>query len=313
MILSFIAALVGIGLTAAQIVLLTLQGKGICFNEGCEIVDSLTLVPPLYINIAGLLFFLLAGFGLSRAKSGSDLWRGFVSLLLIAGMAAEAVLVFFQHKVVEAYCSYCLIILGLVIVANLFMGLKQMFKGVVVFSAVFIALLSVNLSVDVGRKDNLAEGTLARLERTGASTDLYLFFSSTCPHCEVVIEALKQSEICTLNFNPVDSINEFTFPGSTVSALYQPEINKAFLKEINISEVPTLLSRQPGLISIIQGEGPILRFLEKNCAAPKAPSESVSITGQSDQSGFLPPEKEESCSIDADCEDPASTDSRANR
>ena len=60
MLVSFFSVLIGILLTGTQSVLIYLQGEGVCFNEGCRIVDSLTLVDPLYFNVAGFFFFLIA-------------------------------------------------------------------------------------------------------------------------------------------------------------------------------------------------------------------------------------------------------------
>ena len=56
MIRSIVSLLASI-FTAIQVVLFFSEKKGICFNAGCEIVDSLTTVPPVYFNVAGFFFF----------------------------------------------------------------------------------------------------------------------------------------------------------------------------------------------------------------------------------------------------------------
>ena len=43
---------------AVQMATIILSGEGFCLNQGCEVVESLTKVPPFFINLAGLLFLL---------------------------------------------------------------------------------------------------------------------------------------------------------------------------------------------------------------------------------------------------------------
>jgi len=50
-------ALVGALGAAIQAALLYGSGKAICLNEGCRVIEGLTRVPPLFINLAGLGFF----------------------------------------------------------------------------------------------------------------------------------------------------------------------------------------------------------------------------------------------------------------
>ena len=88
MLLSHILSLIGCALTGLQTFLILYRGNGLCFNEGCEIVDSLSLLPPLYFNVVGFLFFLFISFGISQARKGSELWQRFTSLLLLAAIAA---------------------------------------------------------------------------------------------------------------------------------------------------------------------------------------------------------------------------------
>jgi hypothetical protein len=56
--ISVALALLGALGSAVQSAMLLARGEALCFNEGCRIVESLTRVSPLYINLAGLGFFL---------------------------------------------------------------------------------------------------------------------------------------------------------------------------------------------------------------------------------------------------------------
>ena len=183
MLVSFFCALIGVLITGVQSVLIYVQGEGVCFNEACKIVDSLTLVDPLYFNLAGFFYFLLAAIGLSRARKGSNLWQRFTSLLLLSGLAAEAVLLAFQIIISQVLCSYCLIILALIVLANMFMGLKQIFKGVFIFSAVLIASLSLDYHSGAIVPQPLERGTMTRFQAENGNTRFHLFISSRCTHC----------------------------------------------------------------------------------------------------------------------------------
>ena len=70
-------------LTAAQSAFILLRGDAFCLNEGCRVVEDLTRVPPLAVNLAGLVFFLTLFFGL---RASGSLWRRlprFVAPLLL--------------------------------------------------------------------------------------------------------------------------------------------------------------------------------------------------------------------------------------
>jgi hypothetical protein len=303
MILSLLLAIAGAIVTATQVVLVLFQGSGICHTEGCRIVDSMTSVEPVYFNLAGLGFFLIVAFGLARARRGSDGWRDFVSLLLLAALAAEAVLLYFQMEIARIYCSYCLIILSLVALGNLFLGLKQLVKGIVIFSAVMLACASLDFGAGEDRSISLDNGTMARFEPGPDAEHHYiLFFSSTCNHCETIIEEMEASTRCAIAFNPVDTITTFSFPGVHFTEGYRPRINRDFLKKLDITEVPVLLSREADTVTIVRGENPIRAFLREQCAAAEPPQPSPTQTGQSTLSELPLPPQDDGCSILSDCE-----------
>ena len=312
MLVSFFCALIGCLITGVQSVLIYVQGEGVCFNEGCKIVDSLTLVDPLYFNIAGFIYFLIAAIGLSRARKGSNLWQRFTSLLLLAGLAAEAVLLSFQIIISQALCSYCLIILALIVLANFFMGLKQMFKGIVVFSAVLIASFSLDYHGGAIIPKPLEQGTMARYQPENSSKRLFLFISSSCVHCQSVLDSLKDKPGCAIDFNPVDRYDNFSFPGAETVAGYKPRINLHFLKKLGISEVPVLLDRQDTSMVLIRGGETIKAYIDQQCGprlpeapAPAALQSSEQMSSMSTSSFPLPlPGEEDGCEIEQDCEDP---------
>jgi hypothetical protein len=301
MLLSHILSLVGIALTGLQTFLIFYQGKGLCLNEGCEIVDSLTLVPPLYFNVAGLLFFLVVSFGLSQARKGSELWQRFTSLLLLAAIAAEAVLICFQYFITDVFCSYCLIIFSLIVLINLFMGIRQVFRSLVIFSAVSLAFASLDFKVDDQSTFSLQDGTLATFRTDASEKQLYLFFSSTCTYCESVIEAMKDELHCDVNFNPVDRVSSFTFPNIDISPSFEPQVNVRYLKHLGISGVPAMTSIDGQRITVLKGEKAIMEYLQENCLPEQIQQESAPRDNQSSSYSFPLPETD-SCSAAEDCQ-----------
>ena len=311
MLLSQILSLVGAALTGLQTFLIFYQGEGLCLNEGCEIVDSLTLLPPLYFNVAGLLFFLFASFGLSKARKGSELWQRFISLLLLAAIAAEAVLICFQYFITDIFCSYCLIIFALIVLINLFMGIRQVFRSVVIFAAVSMAFASLDFKVESQSTFSLQDGTLATFKGDASEGELYLFFSSTCPHCESVIEAMKDDMNCDVNFNPVDRVASFTFPNIDISPSFDPQVNVRYLKHLGITEVPAMTSIDEQRITVLKGEKAIVEYLSEYCLPDQTRQNPAPRNNQSGSYSFPLPETD-SCSATEECQsstDPSSAPS----
>lgn len=307
MILSLLAAIAGVVLIAIQVLLLQFQESGICLDEGCQIIDNLTTIDPVYFNLVGLVFFLIVCFGLIRARRGSESWRHMVGVLLLAGLAAEAVLLSFQSFVVQLYCTYCLIVLGLIVLTNVFLGLKQIAKGIIVFSSVMLAFASLDFGSEAPGTDSLSAGTLARFEPAGVKRHYLLFFSSTCNHCETIIEELENSSACAIHFNPVDTITSFTFPGVVFTDNYRPQINRNFLKNLDITEVPVLLSREQEAITIIKGEAAIRAYLRQQCAEEQPDSMPASASNGQSTFTWPVPVPDDGCSILSDCDEPPGT------
>jgi glutaredoxin/uncharacterized membrane protein len=301
-------ALLASVLTAAQSLLIYTDGKVICFNGGCEIVDSLTTVPTLYFDLAGFIYFFTLFCCLSLGRAGGKSWMRFARLLLLAGLAAEAVLIFFQYAIAQVFCSYCLIILGFIVLLNVLCGLRQIFNGVVIMAAVLLACFSLNFT-EVEPRRALSEGVVASLPAEEGALQLQLFFSSSCPHCEDVIEFLKEDNSCAVSFHPVERLKSFTFPGAQASEYYHPEANLDFMKSLGLTTVPVLIAREGQRFTVVQGGVGIRLFLEENCrATPEL--ETIDISGMSSMqeaaeayapyigAAVVP---DDNCEVDSDC------------
>lgn len=301
-------ALGGCLLAAAQALLIVLQGDILCLNEGCEIVEKLTTVPPIVFNVAGTLYFLTVFLVLWRSAGGVMGWLGLARLLLLVGMTVEGVLVGFQYYVAEAFCSYCLVVFGIIVMLNLLMGWRQTLAATAVFSAVVLAFSSLHFTP---RSDSegvaLDKGVYGRLQREQSKNELYLFFSSTCPHCEDIIATIDSGFSCSLNFNPIDSLKAAPLPGLVIRTEHSPAVNRSFLKNLGITEIPSLVIKGEGELRILIGKQLIGEYLDAACREPADPVESTTdISGTSDQTTvlpFFPTEfQKDACAVDQDCE-----------
>lgn len=264
MIRAIIAFLASV-LTAVQAFSIYLKGQAICFNNGCAIVDSLTTVSPLYVNITGFVFFQVLFWCLLWGRDGSELWHKFARLLLLAGLCAEAVMVFFQYAIATVFCSYCLVILSFIILLNILFGPRQIFRGLVLYSAVTIACFGLQFRMASGSDSSLEQGSVAAITGKQQGLKLYLFFSSTCSHCEKVIEELQRDNKCTVRFNPIERIDGFSFPGAEVTTEYNPAVNINFMKSLSMKEIPVLVAGEEQRTLVMKGEKRIIDYLAENC------------------------------------------------
>jgi hypothetical protein len=296
-------------LAAAQAVLIVFQGDILCLNEGCEIVEKLTTVPPIIFNIAGALFFLTLFLALWQGARGIAGWLGLARLLLLAGMTAEGVLIGFQYYVAEAFCSYCLIIFSIIALLNLLAGWRQVLAAAAVFGAVLLAFASLHFTPQSESQGMaLDKGVYARLEKQQSGSELYLFFSSTCPHCEDVIATIDTAFTCSLNFNPIDNLESAPLPDLVMSTEYSPAINRGFLKNIGISEIPALVIKREGEIRILKGKQLIGEYLAGACRFSAVPVyDATYVSGSSGQSPVLPffstEPQQDACTVEEDCEE----------
>jgi uncharacterized membrane protein len=304
-IIAFIASVI----TGVQTFLIYTEGKGYCFNAGCEIVESLTNVPSLYFNLAGFLYFQLLFWCLLWGRKGSEYWLKFARLMLMAGLLAEAVLLFFQHSIAQTFCSYCLIVCGCIVLLNILSGLRQIFRGLILTMSVFIACFSLQFNQGSIGAEPLLKGVIAHVNGESGKPSLHLFFSATCPHCEAVIETLGDDNVCEIFFNPIEAIDSFNFTGAELQTDYDPTINLGFLKTLSIKEVPVLVAVGEEGTEIIKGKSRIMNYINEQCRQDQTADYSTGYSSSAaidytEPAGFLNLQ-EEGCSVEEDCVDPA--------
>lgn len=289
-------ALVASLLIAGQIGYTLYQGAPLCLNDGCKVVEKLTRVSPLVINGVGLFFFQFVYWGIHAARGEQRRVPSFVKNLLLAGLASEGVLVSFQYLVAQTFCLYCLGILGFVVLLNILFGIRQIVAGVLISAAVILSFAGLDLSSSAPGQQAFTQGVLAQRPGVLKSPEHYLFFSSTCPHCEKVIAALKENTKATVSLNPVGKVTAVNLPQVSYRPSHSFALNKALLSALGINEIPVLITKTPEGLMIRRGEAAILDYL----AAP-VPADGG---GQSGLPEF--PGSSDGCQVSSDCTDPSS-------
>jgi len=288
---------------AIQAALLYGSGKAICLNEGCRVIEGLTRVPPLYINLAGSGFFLAAAALSWRAPASKFVCR-LLSLILLAGIAAEGVLFSYQNFVAKAFCSWCLAVLALVVLLNLLAGVRQALGAAAVFTAslVVFSVLSFGVIQPPAGGRALDGGTYGVRRCAAPAKQVYLVFSSTCPHCAQVLRTLESCNSCNFHFNPIDQIPVLDLPGVERAASYDPGVNRGLLALLGIEEVPVLLVPGPEGMSIIRGEKRILAYIRAECfrASPVLNIDPSRLLGDGSLE-FFRDEKDDGCNVKVDC------------
>ncbi len=302
--ISRLVALAGSIITLVQILLLASENDGICFNDGCEIIDSLTTVPPIFFNIGGFFFFQAVFWGIWLARQRRERMQ-YVNMLLLAGLAIEGVLVSFQHFIAQIFCSYCLIILALVVLLNVLGGFRQVLTGTAVFAAVIIGFSSLQFpEPNIRFIDSLDTGSFAVLAGQNSEQKRYLFFSSTCKYCEKVIESLREENNCTIRFNPIDKITDFPLQEVQKTPSYSTDVNRSFLKSLGADQIPVFLTVNQSGFQVVKGEGPIKSYLQESCVVqePESTTDTSIDLFSPTETELLLPGLDDSCSINTDCE-----------
>ena len=259
----------GAFVVGAQIALLLLRGEILCLNEGCRVVESLTTVSPLVFNLLGFAWFAALTLIMRRADRRPFRGLDWPRIFLIAGMAVEAVLMGFQLFVARALCSYCLVVFAIVLALNIMAGRRQTVAAGAVFAAVMIMFPLLRFGqiprTAAPGKRALDAGTYAVRRCSEPAKQLYLIFSSNCPHCREVITTLENCNSCNFHFNPIDRLKTFELAGIERLPTYAPEVNRALLALLGIDVVPVLLAVGPEGISVIKGEKSIIGFIKEEC------------------------------------------------
>jgi uncharacterized membrane protein len=246
---------------------LLITEKTFCIGLGCEIVESMLKISPLWFNFVGGMFFLLLLVLALLARNGNELIQVLLRVLLICAVAAEGVLISYQWFVVQIFCSYCLLIFAFIVLMNIISGWRQACLGVLILlsEVIIFSLLQFN-NPAMGSDLPLSGGTYA-VKRSSLESDrqLYFIFSEDCPHCHNVFEVLANTVSCEIKFNPLKAIEQSPLPGLEFLESYDLTVNGKILKILGINSIPVLIEKRNDGVEFIRGEKQIISFLQAHC------------------------------------------------
>jgi len=260
-------------------------GKSICATEGCKVVAQYTRFGDLSMALLGLgMLTLLALFAYRGLKGESPARDRWINFLLVASLAGEGFFVGEQLFRLHALCVFCMSVFGIYValgVLRLLAGHREMLAG---FGALAAVLSLFYLVLPTG---GMALPTDAAL---------VLFYSPDCKHCSEVRKELEELKI--------DAAHVLV------------KEHAATLKNLGITEVPTLFVNGRYERSFLTGTDAIRRYLAtcrpaskaaassapsvKPAAAPGLPSSIAPLGGPA--ALFNPPPDDGLCKEDTKCD-----------
>jgi hypothetical protein len=114
----------------------------------------------------------------------------------------------YQLFVAQAFCGWCLTVFGLIALLNALAGGRQALRAAAVFAAALVAFSALRFGVVRSPAGGRAldGGTFGVRRCEKPAKQLYLVFSSNCPHCAEVLRTLESCNSCNFHFNPIDPI-----------------------------------------------------------------------------------------------------------
>ena len=261
-----IALIASIGV-AVQVFMEVYSGSSICPTQGCEIVENLTLIQPVWLNLLGLLFFQAVFWSLKVLKDKTFFGIDPTAGLLLGGFIFDSVLLAFQIFVVRTFCLYCLCVFAFVLVLNIMYGRRQSAWSLAALGVILFSFSILSFAPGNGHSDRFSLKIAAWGVRScsAPTKEVFLIFSSTCPHCHKVIQSLDQCNSCDLYLNPIDPIDTLDLAGVERIDTFAPQINRRILELLEIDSIPVLVSKSPDSYDVIRGEGNILNYLSSAC------------------------------------------------
>jgi len=207
-----------------------LLGSQICESSGCKIVDSLTKIEPLYLNILGALFsFTLIFLGFKYLKTQKEFYQNSFKTILFTGFLFESILIIFQLTLLDSICYFCFGVYAFITILAL-LTLKPL-NVIFAFIALFIAfntLKFIPYNSKLLDKDN----------------SYYIFSSEDCKHCKNLKKYLIEKEVKYIK-KDVTKIE-----------------NTHMLSSFNIKTIPTLFAKTNKGFDIVVGDEKIIEYLE---------------------------------------------------
>ncbi|WP_035587014.1 vitamin K epoxide reductase family protein [Hippea jasoniae] len=232
-----IIAFIGFCLTTLQFVLM-LNSRNICTAEGCRIIEQSLKIDEIYVVMAGgvlfgILTLLYSNLSvLTFYKKDISLLSNIADYLTAAALSIEGVLVGYQLFVAQKICLFCISVFTLIFTLALIRLIKKNFILTIGFISFFGILTTMSILTYQTKPNPLKEG-------------LIIIHKQGCPHCEEVINKLKQ-----------------TIKNKQLKVIFKtPQQEKALLDIFNIDVVPVMVVNTKSKKTIIIGEDAILNYL----------------------------------------------------
>lgn len=241
--LFFLLSIAGLILIALEIYLNS-QQKTLCQNEGCFLVhifDTYNLLN--YIGF--LLFFYLTIVSFLDLLEVKFIWLlNLRTYILALAIIVEGYFIGFQKWILNEYCSYCLIIAGLIFLCFLLdyklplkektlFSLSESSKNTSIYKIAFLGCLSLFFATF------LVKIPFKPLEISSP----VLIYKKNCPHCEEVKKFAKAHNI----FLKLYDVNEAI----------------SLIKLLKYNNIPILIYKENNKTLVIEGESSIKNWLKE--------------------------------------------------
>ena len=299
-IITLIASLI----TAIQAVIGLIYGSTFCPNSGCKVVESLTAISPLYLNLAGFVFFQCVFWGVHYQKNNSKLPLDLLGVLLTSGLVFDSVLLAYQIFVAHTFCGYCLLIFVFVLTLNLLYGKRQLVAGIAILTVTLLSFSALTFMPTgvMSQSEPLKTASYGVKSCSKPTKEIYLIFSSNCPYCENVLQTLSNCNSCDLYLNPIDHIDSLEYMELDLNPEFSPETNRMVLGVMGIDTVPVLVVKSAEGYRFIKGEKKIVNYVSHACFT-EADVLYYENSIQTDDEGItVITEDEGECSVEIDCE-----------
>ena len=255
------------------------------------------------MNLLGLFFFLAVFWSLKALKNKTFFSIDPVGVLLLGGFIFDGVLLAYQIFVVHTFCLYCLCVFLFVLVLNVMHGRRQSAWSLTALVVILLSFSILSFTPDEDHPDGFSLKAAAWGVRScsAPTKEVYLIFSSTCPHCQKVIQSLDQCNSCDLYLNPIDDITSLNLDGIERIDTFSPQDNRHMLELLEINTIPVLVSKGPDSYDIIRGEGNILNYLSSACFTDEDVLYLDSSMDSKEEGITVFSQEDGECSVTIDC------------
>jgi uncharacterized membrane protein len=232
-------------------------GKSICFTEGCKMTAQYARFGDFSILFIGLgTFSSIAALTLLNRRAQKAGIERLVNLILIVALTGEGFFMGYLAFRIHTLCIFCVIVFCFMVALGtlrILSGERDVLAGFATLATVFLMQYLI-----------LPAGVQANLP---ANERLVLFYSKDCKHCSEIIKELDEKKISVAHLQASDY--------------------SAFLKNVGIDSIPTLMVNDQNQRVFLTGKEMIRRYLV-SCTEVKKPAEKTKQKKQVEKPALRP-------------------------